>query len=512
MRHTLIAVLLTASAATAAAGQDPLRRQIDNYRSARQVEIVAELNELLAIPNVATNAADIDRNAAHIAGMLERRGISARILRHPKSMPAVYGELRVPGATRTIVMYAHYDGQPVNERDWTYPPFKPTVLDNTIDAGGKPAAIRNGANVDEYRIYARSASDDKSPIVAMLTALDALRATGNQPSVNIKFFFEGEEEAGSSGLSELLLAHKDLLAADLWLLCDGPVHVSRSPQLVFGVRGVNGLEVTLFGPARALHSGHYGNWAPNPAARLAELVASMRDGEGNIKIAGFGDDVRPLDASEKAAITALPRLDDSLRTALRFGASESNGILAERIMAPALNVRGLQSGAVAGSAANAVPTIARASIDFRLVPDQTPERVRALVERHIRAQGYTIVHAPPTAEQLLDSPRIVQLDWDEGPYAGYRLSTGHPAGVALTAIATRAVSRPVIVPMLGGSLPISTIADVLGAPMIVLPMVNHDNNQHALDENLRLRNLWDGIALYAAVFRDLAKEWRGPTS
>jgi len=508
MRQTMIATLLTACATTAVAGQDALRRQVDDYRSARQVEIVAELNELLALPNVASNPADIEINAKYIAGMLERRGISARILRHPNSMPAVYGELRVPGATRTVMMYAHYDGQPVNERDWTYPPFKPTVLDNTIDAGGKPAVIRNGANVDEYRIYARSASDDKSPIVAMLTALDALRATGNQPSVNIKFFFEGEEEAGSGGLGELLRAHRDLLAADLWLLCDGPVHVSRAAQLVFGVRGVTGLEITLFGPARALHSGHYGNWAPNPAARLAELVASMRDGEGNIKIAGFLEDVRPLDASEKAAIDALPRLDDSLRNALRFGASESKGVLAERIMLPALNVRGLQAGAVAGSAANAVPTVARASIDFRLVPNQTPERVRELVEKHIRAQGYEIVHETPSAEQLLRSPRIVQLEWDEGPYAGYRLSSGHPAGVALRSIATRTVGQPVIVPMLGGSLPISTIADALDAPMIVLPMVNHDNNQHALDENLRIRNLWDGIALYAAVFRDLAKEWR----
>ena len=504
------AILVSVGVMPVHVGAQDFASRINAHRAANQHRIVDELKALLALPNVAPDTQAIERNAVHLVGMLERRGITARILRQPGSMPAVFGELRTPGATRTVMMYAHYDGQPVDERQWTTPPFQPVVRTNSIQAGGVPAEVQPNTDVDEWRIYARSASDDKSPIVAMLSAIDAMRAVGVRPSVNIKFFFEGGEEWGSAGLGSLLQTHRDLLTADLWLLCDGPVHVSRRPQLVFGVRGVTGLEITLFGPDRALHSGHYGNWAPNPAARLAELLASMRDGEGNIKIAGFSDEVRPIDAADRAAIAAMPRLDDSLRAALQIGAPEQNGVLAERIMVPALNIRGLQSGGVGASAPNAVPTHARASIDFRLVPDQTPAHVREAVEAHIRAQGYTIVHQVPTAEQRRNAPRIAQLQWDSGPYGGYRLSSAHPAGQAVARITERALGSPVIVPILGGSLPISVIADVLGTPMIVLPMVNHDNNQHAFDENVRLRNLWDGILLYATVLKDLGAEWRTP--
>jgi acetylornithine deacetylase/succinyl-diaminopimelate desuccinylase-like protein len=361
----------------------------------------------------------------------------------------------------------------------------------------------------ESRVYARSASDDKGAIIAMLGALDALRAGTIAPSVNLKFFFEGEEEAGSTHLRRMLEANASLLRADAWVFCDGPVHQSGRQQVVFGARGVMGLELTTYGPARALHSGHYGNWAPNPAMLMATLLASMRDDDGRITIAGFSDDVRPISDAERAALGAMPMIDTTLRRALALGATEANGApLAERIMLPALNVRGVRAGGVRELAANAIPTEASASIDFRLVPDQTPERVRELVEAHIRSRGYHIVHDTPDSATRMAHPKIVRLEW-EGGYAATRAPMDIPFSRALLAAASSgAATPPLAVPMLGGSLPTSTFEQVLHVPLVVLPIANYDNNQHAANENLRLQNLWDGIEMFAAVMARIGYEWK----
>jgi acetylornithine deacetylase/succinyl-diaminopimelate desuccinylase-like protein len=506
MAACALSLLAGAAGVLRAQGAGSLTDRVNGYRAARQPEIVRELSELLAIPNVATDSADIERNAAHLIAMLAKRDIPARVLRLRGSHPAVYGELRVPGATRTIMLYAHFDGQPVNAADWRHPPFDPTMLTASLDAGGVAGTVRANADVGEWRLYARSASDDKGPIVAMLTALDALKVLGERPRVNLKFFFEGGEEAGSTGLGELMSAHAELLRADLWLLCDGPVHASRRPQIVYGVRGVMGLRMTTYGPSRALHSGHYGNWAPNPAAELAELLAGMRDSEGTIRISGFYDDVRPLTPDERTAIAALPPTDSALRQSYELGRTEGRGAIGERIMQPAMNIRGLSAGSVE-NAANAVPVSASASVDFRLVPDQVPDRVRERVERHLRGLGYHVVHATPTRAERLAHARIVYLDWSENGYAGYRVDAGSPFAKALERVTTTALSAPVLVPMLGGSLPVSIMVGAVGVPMVTLPIVNHDNNQHASNENLRLQNLWDGIALLANVMVNLDREW-----
>jgi acetylornithine deacetylase/succinyl-diaminopimelate desuccinylase-like protein len=271
------------------------------------------------------------------------------------------------------------------------------------------------------------------------------------------------------------------------------------------VRGSMGLELTTYGPSRALHSGHYGNWAPNPALGMARLLASLRDDEGRILVPGFHDDVRPLTAPERRAIRAMPPVDVALRDELLLGRVEGGDsvLLAERIARPALNVRGIQAGAVGAQAANAIPTEARASVDFRLVPDQTPERVRRLVEAHLRRQGWTVVHDSATAAQRRASPRLVRLEW-EGGYAGVRTPAAHPAARAVAAVLPRAV----VVPTLGGSLPMHHFAEVLRTPLVVVPIVNYDNNQHAANENLRIGNLWEGVETYALLFARLGAEWR----
>ncbi len=361
----------------------------------------------------------------------------------------------------------------------------------------------------EYRVYGRSTSDDKGPIVALLAGLDALKAAGVAPSVNVKVFLEGEEEAGSPNLERLLRAHRETLRADAWIFGDGPVHQSRRALVSFGVRGSVDLEITTYGPARAVHSGHYGNWAPNPAMALAHLLTSMRDDEGRILITGFADAVRPLSAAERAAVNAAPAEDDAIAQALALGRREAvRGRLVDAITIPALNVRGLRSAEVGERAANAVPTQAQASIDFRLVPDVTPALVRTLVEAHIRSQGYHIVHDAPDEGTRRAHPRIARLDWGTG-YPGYRASMDLPVSRAVVSVVGQvAGTPPVVMPNMGGSLPLYLFADILQAPIVSVPVVNHDNNQHAANENLRIQNLWDAIETYAVLLAHLEPEWR----
>ena len=506
----VVALPATAPAQQRAPDARTVLERVREYRQRNEGAIVGELVRLLSVPNVASDSVNIQRNADLLVSMLERRGIAARLLRVPGSPPVVYGELRVPGATRTVMFYAHYDGQPVDPREWTGDPWKPVLRDRALPAGGREIPFpREGGRFDpEWRLYARSASDDKSPIVAMLAAIDALRTNRIPLSVNLKFFLEGEEEAGSPHLREMLERHASLLDADVWIFGDGPVHQSRRMQVVFGVRGITGLEMTVYGPSRALHSGHYGNWAPNPAALLASLLASMRDVEGGVTIPGFDRDVRPLTTAERAALASVPDADSGLRHELALARTESRGArLIASIARPALNVRGIAAGHVGERAANAIPTEARASLDFRLVPDQTPESVRTSVERHIASLGFHVVHAAPTDSLRRAHPRIVRLEWERG-YPAMRTPIEAPASQAVLRTADEAAGGRVIrVPTLGGSLPMHLFEEVLGAPLIVVPIVNHDNNQHAADENLRLQNLWDGIELYATLIARLAASW-----
>jgi acetylornithine deacetylase/succinyl-diaminopimelate desuccinylase-like protein len=373
-----------------------------------------------------------------------------------------------------------------------------------LEDGGRelPSGAWQGPLDPEWRLYGRSASDDKAPIVAMLAALDALRAAGAAPSVNLKFLFEGEEEAGSPHMEALLAAHGALLGADAWLLCDGPVHQTRRMQLYFGARGITDVEVTVYGPLRPLHSGHYGNWAPNPAVVLAHLIAGLRDRDGRILVPGFYDDVREATPAERQAVAETPDVDGELMQAFGLGATEG-GPLAERILLPALNVRGLSSGAVGATAANAIPTEATASIDFRLVPDQTPQRVRERVEAHLAAQGFFVVRETPDAATRRAHPRVVKLAWGPG-YPAARTALDLPVSRAVARAVEEVVGGPVIrLPTLGGSVPMRLFADKTGSPIVGLPIVNHDNNQHAANENLRLRNLWDGIEIYAMILSRL---------
>ena len=506
MLRTLAPLLLVAATANAQTTAD-VRARVRDWRSANEVAILRELTDFVALPNLASDAAGIERNVVHVRQLLEQRGIRTERLEYG-GPPAVYGELKVPGATRTVMVYAHLDGQPVDPSEWASPPWTPTLREGPLDQGARavPLSSVKAPVPGEWRLYARSASDDKSPIVAMLAAIDALRAQKIPLSVNVKFFLEGEEEDGSPNLPAVLTKYDALLQADAWLLCDGPVHQTRQWLVNFGVRGIIGLKMTVYGPSRTLHSGHYGNWAPNPAAMLARLLASMRDDDGKILIPGFYETVRQATESERAAIASAPVVDDALEHELALGRTEGGGERIElRLMQPALNIRGLAAGPANTAAANAIPPTARASIDFRLVPNLVPSRVRELTEAHLRAQGYHIVYDDPDPDTRRAHPRVVKLEWEKG-YSAYRTDMELPVSRAVVRIVGDVRGeRPVVLPTLGGSLPVHLFAE--RAPLIALPIVNHDNNQHGANENVRLQNVWDGIEVFAGLLANLDSEW-----
>jgi acetylornithine deacetylase/succinyl-diaminopimelate desuccinylase-like protein len=456
-----------------------------DWTASHREAILAELERLVAIPNLASDGANIERNATALVEALGRRGLEARLLRLETGVPPlVVAAWPSPAARETIAFYAHYDGQPVDAREWTTPPWEPVVRDG--------------------RLYGRSASDDKAPIVAMLAAIDALRAAHVAPRVNVLFVFEGEEEAGSPHLAQYLARYAAELAPEAWIVCDGPVHQSRRQQLYFGARGVTAVEMTTYGPLHPLHSGHYGNWAPNPIVELTHLIDSLRDTEGRILVPGFYDDVASLTAAEKAALAEMPPVDDALRHELALGRTEGQGPLAERILAPALNLRGIAAGHVGDAATNAIPASAQASIDFRLVPAETPESVRRRVEESLAAQGWLVVHDEPDAATREAHPKVVRLAWDAGGYPPARTPLDGPFARRVVGALTAGLGQaPLRAPSLGGSVPMYLFARGGSVPVIGVPIVNHDNNQHAANENLRLENLWDGVATFATLFAGL---------
>jgi acetylornithine deacetylase/succinyl-diaminopimelate desuccinylase-like protein len=466
--------------------------------------LLAEYRDFLAIPNVAADPAGLRRTADALVGMLERQGIAARLLpaSDAQAPAAVYGEWLVPGAKRTVVLYAHYDGQPVSPAAWTDPPFEPVLRTGSLLAGApkRPFPISGEAIEPDWRIYARSASDDKAGCFALVQAVAALRREGRAPSFNLKLFFDGEEEAGSPHLADILAGHRDLLRSDAWIIVDGPVHPDGRKEVVFGVRGDVNVELTIYGPTRPLHSGHYGNWAPNPAMRLAQLLATMKDAAGRVTIAGWYDDVVSLTPAERAAIVAIGNDESALRAELGLAETDNAGRpLLELINEPSLNVNGLRSADVGAQARNVIPTTATATLDLRVVKNVGHQRQIERLIRHIESQGYLVLDREPTAAERAGHPRIATVVAEPG-YDAVRTPMDTPLAKAVLAAVQSTSSRPLVaLPTSGGSLPLIVIERELGVATLSVPIVNHDNNQHAEDENLRVGNLFEGIETLRAL-------------
>jgi acetylornithine deacetylase/succinyl-diaminopimelate desuccinylase-like protein len=503
MAAIAIAVCFTLATSLAAAPPAGLKQKVDAWVTANQRAIVSELVDLLAIPNVAADRENIRKNAVRLREMLARRGLTAEIL-ETAGNPLVWGEMKTAGATRTLLLYAHYDGQPVNSKDWRQPsPFTPILRAGRMeDHGAELADLATRTTFEaDQRIYARSASDDKSPIVALLAALDALKANGLQPSSNIRVILDGEEEAGSLSLVPAIAKYRDKLTADVIFILDGPLHPSGRPTLVYGGRGILQLQLTTYGPKFPLHSGHYGNWVANPAMRLAQLLATMKGDDGKVLIKGFYEGLPALSAEEQAIIDGVP--DDPVALQALFGIAgpERPGLkLQEALQYPSFNVRGLSSAFVGGEARTIIPATATAEIDIRLVRETPAARLHELVAAHIRAQGWHVVTTDPDDVTRAKYPKIVKVIARGDGTNAYRTSPLLPISKQVVSSMQEVFGAPPLqIRTSGGTVPIAPFIEALGFPAISVPNVNFDNNQHGENENLRLGHFFRAITTMAAL-------------
>ncbi|MFN7118737.1 MAG: M20/M25/M40 family metallo-hydrolase [Saprospiraceae bacterium] len=503
-KFVLITLLLALHFSTQA--QQALEK-VRQYRKANEYALLSEYFKFLAIPNHAFDKVNIEKNAQYIAEWMRKKGIKTQFLEaKTKGMPpVVYGEVLVKNATHTIVFYAHYDGQPVSPDKWhpSLKPFKPVLLHTSIEKGGKiiPFPDKNTPFDPEWRIACRSSADDKAGVMTVLNAYDAIVKSGLMPTANIKFFFEGEEEIGSVHLGEILEKHQDLLKADFWLIADGPVHQSGLPMLDFGVRGDVNMEITVYGPKRPLHSGHYGNWAPNPGLLLSKLLASMKDDDGLVTVKGYYDDVIPFTETEKQAFAAIPSVDEQMKKELGIKKPEGGGkSLFETFELPSLNINGIRCADVGDKASNVITTVAVATLDLRQVLGTDYLKQIDLVKAHIKAQGYYVIDREPTDAERLEHEKIAKVVQIKGGYNAQRTPLDLPISQKVIKAVQGATTQQLIVePTSGGSLPLYLFEKHLDTKVINLCIVNHDNNQHSENENVRIQNLWDSIDQLAAI-------------
>jgi acetylornithine deacetylase/succinyl-diaminopimelate desuccinylase-like protein len=482
------------------------RALLEQWVTAHQQAVLAEYNEMLSMPNIGTDKAGIQRNAEWLQKMLARHGLASEILA-TSGNPLVYGEKRVGGAGRTILVYAHYDGQPLDAARWKQAsPFQPIVRQGRLEDGASevPDFLKLAAFPPDWRIYARSASDDKAQIEAAISALDAL---GSRLKNNIRVILDGEEEMGSRSLPDAIRKYGDKLKADVMLVQDGPSHPTNRPTLYFGARGSTSADLTVFGPKFAVHSGHYGNYVPNPIFGLAQLLASMKDGEGRALVKDYYSDVPPLTPAQQKLLAAVP--DDEGALKKLFGIAESDKVgktYQESLQYPSLNVRNIDGGEQGG----VIPTRAHAFLELRLVKETNGDVLISRIADHIRRQGFHLVDAPPDDATRARYPKIAMLKARGGNGGGaggaWRTETDSAEGVRLIA-ALRSVwgQDPVVIRTVGGSVPALPFIEMLKMPAIALPVVNFDNNQHSDNENLRLGNLWNGIVSLAAAMQSGAK-------
>ncbi len=469
-------------------------------------QILRQLVEFARLPNNVSVPAQIQANAQFLAGMMEQRGIAAEIWPTPSGRPLVFGELQSPGATRTILIYGHYDGVPVEPSQWHSEPYEPVLRSHLPrpGAGADWSTIpwpADGAFDGEWRLFGRSVADSKNGIVAVLAALDALHAEGRDPGVNLKFLFDGEEEAESPGLPAILQQHAERLRADCVIAACGELHQSGLATVQLGVRGILVMELTAYASAVDMHSGHFGGFAPSAPFRLIHLLATMKDADGQVTIPSFYDDVLSMSPAELEAIRAVPAVEESV--CRKFGVVRPEGAgrsLQEIINRPTFNIRGLGAGFLSKDARNIVPGRATAEIDIRLVKGMDPGRTLACIAAHIESLGWTLLDHEPTYDELMAHPQVASLKVSAA-FPATRTPLDAPIARYVVGAVRQAVgSQPLVLPTEGGSIPMNLFEQVAPA-FIGLPPSNFDCNQHTHDENLQLSTLFRAVEVFAEVFQ-----------
>ena len=497
----VLGALLLCAVPSGALSQQLTRADIERFAAMRHTSALAMYREYLALPNDAHFPSDLRPVIDWLAERFRERGFAIEELETGR-IPLLFAERAFAGAERTVLVYLQSDGQPVDTTKWDQEsPYKPVLKQRTADGSWReiPWERLDGERDPDWRIFARSTSDSKGQNVQFLAALSAMDAAGVTPDFNIKVIVDTEEELGSPNLPAAVERYRDKLAADMLVIFDGPPHASGRPTLDFGARGIATFTLTTYGPRVPQHSGHYGNWAPNPALRLSQILASMKDEHGRVTIPGFYDGIT-IDPATKAILDRVPDDEAEIKRALGIAITDSVAhSLQEARQYPSLNIRGLSSGWVGSESRTIIPATATAEVDVRLVLESDPTRLLRLIREHIESLGYYVIDSVPTEEERLTYPRIATFT-SRISYAAYRTDFDTDVGRWLSAAMIHFNGEePIMIRTSGGSIPISPFVTTLGVPAVSVSTVNPDNNQHSPNENIRLGNFLGGISLILAV-------------
>lgn len=461
------------------------------------------LIELLSIPNDAFYPEDIEKNVVWCESQFRKRNFGTTRI-DTETVPLLLAERRHSGAEKTVLIYLQIDGQPVDSSRWDQPsPYEPTLKRKDAEGKWETLPIQSiPLYDDEWRIFARAASDAKGPVAMFLAALAAIDDQEVAPNFNIKVIMDFEEELGSPRLPQAVLDNSDLLAADMLIIFDGPRHITNQPTLTFGARGIATIQLTTYGPVVPQHSGHFGNYAPNPALRISKLLASMKDDHGRVIIPGFYDGIE-ISPEVERILRRVPDNDRAIKERLQIAHTDKvGGYYQESIQYPSLNIRGMQSGWINEKVRTIIPGWARAEIDVRLVLESDPDRLIKLIKEHIEEEGYVVLDREPNKEERVTHDKIATFT-SEISYQSFRTDFDSEVGVWLRKALNKAFGQePILIRMSGGSIPISPFVTTLGIPAVTVPTVNRDNNQHSPNENLRLGNYREGIKTMIAILTE----------
>jgi acetylornithine deacetylase/succinyl-diaminopimelate desuccinylase-like protein len=452
--------------------------QAITFAQRNKERFLSELGDFISIPSISTKAehkSDIEQCAEWICNHLRSIGMARVEIFSTRGNPVVYAEWSDQHEKPTILFYGHYDVQPVEPLElWASPPFE--------------AAVR------ENRIYGRGATDDKGQVFINFKALEACLKTVGKLPVNVKMIIEGEEEVGSGHLVGFVADHKDLLKSDLALISDTPFFAEEVPSICYGLRGIAYLQVDLVGPNRDLHSGSYGGAVHNPIQALSEIIAKLHDDDGQITIPGFYDDVRPPTKQERALYKKFRwsngRYAEELGVKQLYG--EKGFSTLERLWArPTLECNGICGGYTGEGVKSVIPSTASAKISMRLVPDQRPEKIAALFEKHIKRIAPKTVRASVRCLATGD-PAITPID--------------SPGIKAASVALEKAFGKKPLFQREGGSIPIiSHFKDALGVDTVLLGFGLPDENAHAPNEFLNLDNFFGGINTIIHFYNELPR-------
>ena len=497
MKYFIIYALLGLTSVIVCA-QTLTQREIELAASKQLPQAIVELRQFLQLKNDGHYPDQIQQNLKWCMESMKKRKFEARIL-DAENIPHVFAQRIYNVKLPTVLVYLQIDGQPVDPVSWEQKdPFE-AVLKQKVNERWEIIDWNLPYNPDS-RIFARSASDSKGPAIAFLSALDILEAKGGKPQFNIKIIMDFQEEMGSPTLAAVVNQNKELLSATYLLIMDGTRHISNLPTLNFGARGLAEVTLKVFGAKGDLHSGQYGNFAPNPVFKLAKLLAGMKDEEGRVLIPGFYEGVL-LSEAEKAMINSVPESKEELMNTLGIAAHDQVGnTYQESLQYPSLNILGIKAATIGKEANTVIPAEAIAELDMRLVPETPGERQVGLLREYIRLQGFHFVKDTPTDEERKKYTHLISMEYTLGSKP-FRTDLNSPMGQWLGRAMDRTFGQGNYVKQraTGGSQPIEPFISTLGIPAVSIRMPNPDNSIHAANENIRMANFLEGIQMCLGI-------------